>query len=294
MRGEPATQSQSVGARTWRRFRRSKLAVSGSALIGLLVAAAVLAPVVSPFHPIHDYDFATRSLKAPSRTHLMGTDAQGRDVLSRVLHGARISLVVGVAATAISLAIGLTLGALSGYYGGWVDNLIMRFTDMVFAFPAPLFVIAVAAVFERRSIVVLFWILGLIGWPGIARIVRGKVIEVKATEYTEAARAMGAGGVRIIARHILPNSLAPIMVAASIGIAGNILTEAWLSFLGLGLAPEVPSWGNMISEGAAAIYAKKAWLCLFPGAALIVAVLGFNLLGDGLRDTLDPRLEETR
>jgi len=292
MRAAVLAQDQSVRARTWRRFRRSKLALVGTGLIALLVVAAVFAPLISPFDPIRDYDLG-RAMRAPSRTHPMGTDEQGRDVLARVLHGARISLMVGVAATAISLAIGLTLGSLSGYYGGWADNLIMRFTDMVFAFPAPLFVIAVAAVFERRSIVVLFWILGLIGWPGIARIVRSKVLEVKATEYADAARAMGAGSLRIITRHILPNSLAPIMVAASIGIAGNILTEAWLSFLGLGLPPEVPSWGNMISEGRSALTVKP-WLCLFPGVAIIIAVLGFNLLGDGLRDTLDPRLKDTR
>jgi len=292
MRARPHRISQSVGARAWRRYRRSKLSLAGSVLVGLLILVAIFGPLIWRFHPIRDYDLG-RAMKAPSRTHPMGTDEQGRDVLARVLHGAGISLQVGVAATAISVAIALTLGSLSGYYGGWVDNLIMRFTDMVFAFPAPLFVIAVAAVFEQRSIVILFWILGLIGWPGIARIVRGKVIEVKATEYADAARALGAGNLRIIARHILPNALAPIMIAASIGIAGNILTEAWLSFLGLGLPPEVPSWGNMISEGRTVITAKP-WLCIFPGAAIIVAVLGFNLLGDGLRDTLDPRLKNTR
>jgi peptide/nickel transport system permease protein len=285
------TVSQTVRARAWRRFRRSKLAMAGTILIGLLVLAAVLAPLIAPFDPIKDEDL-TRADRAPSRTYLMGTDGQGRDVLSRVIYGAQISLVVGVAATAISVAIGLTLGALSGYFGGWIDNVIMRFTDMVFAFPAPLFVIAVAAVFEKRSIIVLFLILGLIGWPGIARLVRGKVLEIRATEYADAARALGAGHVRIIARHILPNALAPIMVAASIGIAGNILTESWLSFLGLGLPPHVPSWGNMINEGRTVI-TTLPWLCLFPGLAIILAVLGFNLLGDGLRDALDPRLKDT-
>jgi len=292
MRARPQRTSQSVGARAWRRYRRSKLALAGSVLVGFLVLMALVAPHIWRFHPVTDYDL-DRAMKAPTRTHPMGTDEQGRDVLARVLRGAGISLIVGVAATAISVAIALTLGSLSGYYGGWVDNVIMRFTDMVFAFPAPLFVIAVAAVFERRSIVILFWILGLIGWPGIARIVRGKVIEVKATEYTDAARALGAGNLRIIARHILPNALAPILVAASIGIAGNILTEAWLSFLGLGLPPEVASWGNMISEGRT-VLTTRPWLCIFPGAAIIVAVLGFNLLGDGLRDALDPRLKDTR
>jgi peptide/nickel transport system permease protein len=282
--------SQSVGARAWRRFRRSKLALAGTVLIGLLVVVALLAPLIAPFHPIRDEDLE-RADTPPSRTFLMGTDTQGRDVLSRVIYGAQISLIVGVAATAISLAIGLTLGALSGYYGGWVDSVIMRFTDMVFAFPAPLLVIAIAAVFEQRSIMILFLILGLIGWPGIARLVRSKVIEVKATEYADAARALGAGNRRIIARHILPNSLAPIMVAASVAVASNILTESWLSFLGLGLPPDVPSWGNMINAGRTTI-TTLPWLCLFPGLAIIIAVLGFNLLGDGLRDALDPRLKD--
>ena len=286
-----STRSQSMRVRAWRRFRRSKLAVSGTILIGGLVLTALLAPLIAPFHPTRDEDLQ-RADRPPDRTFLMGTDAQGRDVLSRLIHGARISLVVGVAATTISLAIGLTLGALSGYFGGWVESVIMRFTDMVFAFPAPLFVIAVAAVFKERSIVVLFLILGLIGWPGIARLVRSKVLEIRGTEYAEAARALGAGHVRIIARHILPNSLAPIMVAASIGIAGNILTESWLSFLGLGLPPDRPSWGNMINAGRTVI-TTMPWLCLFPGLAIILAVLGFNLLGDGLRDTLDPRLKDS-
>ncbi|MBN1918901.1 MAG: ABC transporter permease [Verrucomicrobia bacterium] len=290
MSRKPRQRSQSVGARAWRRFRRSKLAMMGTALIGLLVVLALFAPLIAPFHPTRDEDL-NRADQPPSRTFLLGTDMQGRDVLSRVIHGARVSLLIGVAATAISLGIGLVLGSLSGYFGGWVDHLIMRFTDMVLAFPAPLFVIAAAAVFEQRSMPVLFWILGLIGWPGIARVVRSKVIEVRATEYADAARALGAGHTRIIARHILPNSLAPIIVAASIGVAGNILTESWLSFLGLGLSPDTPSWGNMIHEGQQ-VLSTMPWLSVFPGLAIIFAVLGFNLLGDGLRDALDPRLKD--
>jgi peptide/nickel transport system permease protein len=290
MSPQPRQRSQSVGARAWRRFRRSKLALMGTALIALLVGLAVLAPVVAPFDPMRDEDLG-RADQPPSGTFLMGTDMQGRDVLSRVIYGARVSLLIGVAATAVSVAIGLVLGSLSGYFGGWIDNLIMRFTDMVLAFPAPLFVIAAAAVVDRRSPLVLFLILGLIGWPGIARIVRSRVIETKGTEYADAARALGAGHTRIIVRHILPNSLAPIIVAASIGIAGNILTESWLSFLGLGLPRDQPSWGNMIYDGQQ-VLGTMPWLCVFPGLAIIFAVLGFNLLGDGLRDALDPRLKD--
>jgi peptide/nickel transport system permease protein len=274
-----------------RRIRRSKMAIVGLALSLFLILVALLAPVISSHDPKEtNLDAVALS---PSRKHILGTDDLGRDIASRIIHGSRISLSVGVAAEAISLAIGLTIGALAGYYGGWLDNLLMRFTDIIFAFPTALFAIAVSAVFEKRTIVTLFLILGFIGWAGIARIVRGTVLSVKELEFAEAARAIGGSDGRIILRHILPNSLAPVIVAASIGIAGNILTEAWLSFLGLGLEASVPSWGNMIRDGQQFI-TTKPWICFFPGLAIVVTVLGFNLLGDGLRDLLDPRLRGER
>jgi ABC-type dipeptide/oligopeptide/nickel transport system permease subunit len=273
----------------WREIRRSKMAVAGLIITAVLVIVAALAPWIAPADP-KETNLDLRSIKLPpSPEHLMGTDDVGRDIASRIIYGSRISLTVGVAAQAISLVIGLTIGAIAGYYGGWIDNVLMRFTDIIFAFPTALFAIAVSAVFKERTIVTLFLILGLIGWAGIARIVRGTVLSLKEQEYTEAARAIGGRDGRIILRHILPNSLAPVIIAASIGIAGNILTEAWLSFLGLGLEASVPSWGNMIRDGQQFL-TTKPWICVFPGLAIIISVLGFNLLGDGLRDVLDPRL----
>ncbi len=268
-------------------IRRSKMAVAGLIVTVLLVFVALMAPVIAPA------DAKKTDLQAitlpPSREHVLGTDDLGRDIASRIIYGSRISLSVGIVAEAISLAIGLAIGAIAGYYGGWLDNALMRFTDVIFAFPTALFAIAVSAVFEERTVITLFLILGLIGWAGIARIVRGTVLTVKEQEFAEAARALGGRDARIILRHILPNCLAPVIVAASIGVAGNILTEAWLSFLGLGLEASVPSWGNMIRDGQQFI-TSKPWICFFPGLAIIITVLGFNLLGDGLRDILDPRL----
>ncbi len=271
----------------WRELRRSKMAVVGLIITAIPLLVALLAPVISPQDP-KETDLEAITLP-PSSEHILGTDDMGRDIASRIIYGSRISLSVGIVAQAVSLVIGVTIGALAGYYGRWLDNLLMRFTDIIFAFPTALFAIAVSAVFEKRSIVTLFLILGLIGWAGIARIVRGTVLSVKEREFAEAARAIGGKDARIILRHILPNSLAPVIVAASIGVAGNILTEAWLSFLGLGLEAGVPSWGNMIRDGQQFI-TTKPWICFFPGLAIIITVLGFNLLGDGLRDILDPRL----
>ena len=280
---------RSLAADTFHRFLRNKMAVVGAITIILLIFVAIFAPLLTSYDPRKTH--IRESMEGPSAKHIMGTDETGRDIYSRTLHGARISLSVGFVGILIALIIGLTLGALSGYYGGWIDSLIMRFTDIVLAFPAALLAIAVAAVFERRSIFTLFLILGLIRWASIARIVRAKVISLKESEFSEAARALGGSDFRIIFRHILPNSFAPIMVAATIGIAGNILTEAWLSFLGLGLDASVPSWGTMIRDALG--QTERYWLYVFPGFAIMIAVLGFNLLGDGLRDVLDPRLKGT-
>ncbi len=296
----------------------------GAFIVAFLIFVAVFAPFLTHYDPRHSN--AWNSLRVPSGRHmiptkedlkgvmppvlkgrdawstgmwdrqmrsigrhLMGTDGTGRDVFSRTLHGARISLSVGVGGILFALIIGLTLGSLSGYYGGWIDAVIMRFTDIVLAFPAALLAIAVAAIFQHRSIFTLFLILGIIRWASIARIVRSRVISIRDSEFSEAARALGGSDFRIIFRHILPNSFAPIMIAATIGIAGNILTEAWLSFLGLGLDVSVPSWGTMIQDGRT--HLQSSWTYIFPGIAIMISVLGFNLLGDGLRDVLDPRLK---
>jgi len=267
------------------------MSVVGFAIILALVVVAMLAPVLSPYDPFEQNVSRETITQPPSRTHWLGTDSLGRDVFSRIVYGARISLEVGLLAQLVTLLIGITLGAAAGYWGGWTDHILMRFTDMVFAFPTALFAIAVMAVFENPSIGKIIFVLGLIGWPGVARLVRGQVISVKEREFAQAARALGGTDLRIIVRHILPNSMAPILVAATIGVAGNILTESWLSFLGLGAQPPTPSWGSMITDGQAYM-TTKPWLCMFPGLAIVVTVLGFNLFGDGLRDALDPRLRE--
>jgi ABC-type dipeptide/oligopeptide/nickel transport system permease subunit len=195
-----------------------------------------------------------------------------------------------VVAEIIAIVIGVLFGALAGYFGGWLDSILMRITDTFFAFPALLLAIAILAVFDKPGLFTVFIALGIVGWTSIARIVRGKVLSVKEEDFVEAARAMGASDTRIIMRHILPNSLAPIIVVGTLGIAGNILSEAGLSFLGLGVQPPSPSWGIMLAEGRNLIVSAP-WVCIFPGLAILLTVLGFNLLGDGLRDALDPRLK---
>lgn len=221
---------------------------------------------------------------------LFGTDNAGRDISQRLAHGARISLYVGIIVELICLAIGIPLGAMAGFFGGRLDNFIMRFTDIMFAFPGLLFAIAVMSIFENRDITTIFIALGLVGWPTIARIVRGQVISLKNTEFVEGARAIGCSNLRIITNHIMPNIIAPIVVYTSLGIASAIMSEAGLSFLGIGIRPPTPSWGTMINEGFQhALDAPHVWL--MPGIVIALVVLAFNFLGDGLRDALDPKLK---
>lgn len=225
----------------------------------------------------------------PDRRHWLGTDIQRRDFLARLLHGAKISLQVGLAAEAIAFSIGVILGGLAGFYGGWVDAALMRLADILLALPLPILAMAAIAVFDTRSITLVFVVLGLMGWAGIARLTRAQCLSVRRRGYPEAARALGASDVRLIARHLLPNAAAPALVAAAVGVAGNILTEAWLSFLGLGVQPPAVSWGRMIVDGQSDLIVRP-WLCVFPGLALGVTVLGFVLLADGLRDAVDPKM----
>ena len=275
----------------WQQLRKRKISIVGLVIVCLLVVVAFLAPWLSPYDPFEQNVSLETIAQPPSVSHWLGTDGLGRDVFSRIVYGARISLQVGILAQFVTLLIGITIGAVAGYWGRWVDNVLMRFTDMVFAFPTALFAIAVMAVFENPSIGKIILVLGLIGCPGVARLVRSQVLAIKEYEFAQAARAIGGSNLRIILRHILPNSMAPILVAATIGVAGNILTESWLSFLGLGAQPPTPSWGSMITDGQAYI-TYKPWLCIFPGLAIMFTVLAFNLFGDGLRDALDPRLRE--
>ena len=270
---------------------RSRNALIGIVIVGAFLFCAAFSSLISVHDP-YETDLDSKEL-APSVKHPFGTDSLGRDIFSRVVHGSRISLKVGILAMTISIAIGTVLGALSGYFGGLTDSIIMRVTDIFLAIPAALLVLAVIAVFENPSINKIFIVLGFIGWTTIARLVRSRVMEIRNEEYVLAAEALGFGWLRILARHVLPNSMAPLIVAATLGIAGNILTEAWLSFLGLGAEPHIPSWGRMITEGQAYLStASKLWIYVFPGIALFLTVIGFNMLGDGLRDILDPTLKE--
>ncbi|MBN1297400.1 ABC transporter permease [bacterium] len=279
----------------WKEITCSKLAVAGMLLVGSLIVIAGIGPFICPHDPFEiDLDRVIAEPygpKAPSRTHPFGTDDLGRDLLARIIYGSRVSLQIGVLAMVIAVGIGVTMGTLAGYFGGWVDMIITWLMDTAFAFPAALLAIAVMAIVPNPDIFWIFVVLGLIGWAGIARIVRGRVLAVRSEEYASAARALGAGHVRIMLRHILPNCTAPLMVAATMNVAGNILTEAWLSFLGLGAQPPIPSWGLMVTEGQAYM-STHYWMCLYPGLAIALTVLGWNLLGDGLRDALDPRLKD--
>lgn len=272
----------------WSRLKKNKLALVGLFLVVLLILLAIFAGVIAPYDPTQNY--LKESLKAPSLKHLMGTDVLGRDIFSRVIYGSRASLIIGVVATSISLVIGVFLGAISGFYGGKLDSIIMRITDIFFAFPFFVFAIAVMT-FLGPSFINVFIALGLIGWTNFARLVRGQVLAVKASDYIEAARAIGVKNARIIWKHVLPNTLAPIIVYSTMNIASAILSEAGLSFLGIGVQPPDPSWGLMLSEGTSYIWTAP-WLVIWPGVAIFLTVLGYNLLGDGLRDALDPRLKQ--
>jgi len=282
---------QSETYRFLRNLVGSRNALIGLVIVGGFILSAALSPLISVGDP-YEIDLDSKEL-APSLSHPFGTDSLGRDIFSRVAYGARISLKVGILAMTISIVIGTLLGALAGYFGGLTDASIMRVTDVFLAMPAALLALAVMAVFENPSINKIFIVLGFIGWTTIARLVRSRVMEIRNEEYVAAAVALGYGWMRTLFRHVLPNALAPIIVAATLGIAGNILTEAWLSFLGLGAEPHIPSWGRMITEGQAYLAtASKPWIYVFPGAALFLTVMGFNMLGDGLRDVLDPTLRE--
>ena len=269
------------------RLRADRRAWFGASIVGLLVLTAVAAPLLARFEPSRINLDVT--LRPPSFAHWLGTDAQGRDVWSRLVFGARVSLLVGLASQGVSLLLGVVLGLVAGYRGRWVDDVIMRLADVTLAFPSLLLLIAMAAAFEP-SLTVVCVVIGVVGWAGMARLVRGQVLVVRELEYVQAMRAIGAKDWRILARHVLPNVIAPVIIAATLGIAGAIMAEAALSFLGLGVQPPTPSWGSMIADGRDLSQLRSApWTSLSPGLAIGVAVLAFNLLGDALRDALDPR-----
>jgi peptide/nickel transport system permease protein len=272
-----------------RHFKKNKLAIGGLAVMIILYLVTLLTPLIAPYDPAVQGDIITSRYLPPSAAHWLGTDKFGRDILSRVLYGARISLSIGFVAVGISITLGTLIGALAGYFGGWVDTVLMRFTDMMLAFPRLVLLIVVIAVFESPSIWLVVVVLGLTGWMGTSRIVRGEVLSLREREFVQAARALGMGDLRIIMRHVIPNTMAPVIVSATLGIGLTILTEASLSFLGLGVQPPTPSWGNMVADGRDAL-TEAWWIATFPGLAIVLTVVAFNLLGDGLRDALDPRL----
>lgn len=276
----------------WAKLRADRRAMIGLGAILVLVVLAIAAPLVARADPTRIA--LANQLQPPSLAHWLGTDLQGRDVWARLVYGARISLSVGFLSQGIALTIGLSLGLVSGFYGKWVDETVMRLADVTLAFPSLLLLIALAAAFEPSLTTVLVTI-GVVGWAGMARIVRGQVLVVRQLEYVQAARALGERDYRIITRHLLPNCIAPVVIAATLGVAGAIMAEAALSFLGLGVQPPTPSWGSMIADGRDLEQLRHApWTSLSPGLAIGAAVLGFNLLGDALRDALDPRALEGR
>ncbi len=273
-----------------RRIRRYGLLWLGLFLVGIVSLAALLAPFITPYDPaaIHADPSLRHILQPPSLEHWMGTDALGRDVFSRMLYGARVSLWVGFVSVGLATLIGVTLGLLSGYYGGLVDEGVMRLVDVMLCFPSFFLILAVIA-FLEPNLVNIMVIIGLTSWMGVARLVRAETLSLRERDFVAAAKLAGAGPARVIIRHILPNALAPVLVSATLGVAGAILTESALSFLGLGVQAPIPSWGNILLEGKQTL-GIAWWLSTFPGFAILLTVLGYNLLGESLRDILDPRL----
>lgn len=271
-----------------RAFLRNRIAMVGLIIVCIMIFSAVFAPWIAPHDPneLHVRD----RLTPPNIEYPLGTDEFGRDILSRLMYGAQISLVIAFVAQTVAITIGVTLGLVSGWYGGWIDDVIMRITDAMFSIPGLMFLIVWVAVLDP-SPVSIFFAIGLIGWPSDARMMRSQVLTIKQREYVIAARAMGAPVRRIMWQHILPNAVAPSLVLASLGIAGAILTESTLSFLGLGVQIPNASWGTMIDQGRN-FTTSAWWYAIFPGLAIMLTVLGFNFIGDGLRDALDPTLYE--
>jgi peptide/nickel transport system permease protein len=274
----------------WRTFSRNELALAATAVVGALIGLAVLAPVLSPWDPLRP---DTRQiLMPPSWSHWLGTDQLGRDVLSRLLYGSRVSLAVGFVSMGIATLIGVLLGAAAGYHGGAVDNVIMRLVDLMLVFPRFFLLLAVLALL-RPSIWTIMAIIGMTGWMGVARLVRAEFLTLREREFVTWSESIGAGALRVVFRHILPNAMAPVLVAMTLGIPAAILTESGLSFLGLGVQPPYASWGNILNDGKDVLEIAW-WMTLYPGLAILITVLSYNLMGEGIRDALDPRLRQTR
>ena len=289
-----AERGVSLWQDAWRRLLRNRMALAGLLFVGLLLFCFVTADFLPPYsYRTADYD-NTRG--RPDSEHLFGTDKLGRDIFTRVWWGTRISLTVAVVGTLTSLIIGITYGSIAGYLGGQVDNLMMRFVDVMYGFPTLLFIILIMVVLPSETaiqgMINIFIAIGVVGWMGMSRLIRGQFLSLREKEFVLAAQMVGAGPARIISRHLLPNSLGPAVVTLTLGIPGLILTESTLSFIGLGVPPPIPSWGQMVSEGYEGIRASPH-MTIFPGLAITLTMLAFNFLGDGLRDALDPTMRGT-
>ncbi|EST52959.1 peptide ABC transporter permease [Brevibacillus panacihumi W25] len=285
-------KKDSIVAEAWKRFKKNKLAMVGAVILCLLVLAAVFAPLISPYDPYSSVKNQAGMLNVmapPSGEHWLGTDSLGRDIVSRLIYGGRISLSVALVAVAISTCIGVLLGLLAGYYGKWVDAIIMRITDIVICFPVLFLVISVSTMLTP-SIYNVMIIIGLVSWTTMTRLVRGEVLRIREMEYVEAVRALGQNNLVIVFKHVLPNIMAPITVQATLQTAEAILTESALSFLGVGVQQPIPSWGNMLQDATSIMVLQfKPWIWAPPGIAILLTILSINLVGDGLRDALDPK-----
>jgi oligopeptide transport system permease protein len=296
-------KQRSLWADAWWRLRRNKAAMFGLVIIALASFCAIFAPLIAPYEPtaidtkVNNMDpFFVDSQYHNSR-FLLGSDQLGRDILSRLIWSARISLVVGLVPTLIIFTLGLTLGLTAGYFGGWIDNLLMRFTDVIYAFPDLLFVIIIMATLRNTwlgdimgGLILIFVALAVVNWVGLTRLVRGQVLSLKEKEFIEAARATGVPTKRIMIRHLLPNALAPVIVSLAFAIPGAMLAESVLSFIGIGIRPPTATWGVMINEGFT-VFSQSPWPVLMPAICISVVMLAFTFLGDGLRDALDPRMK---
>ncbi|WP_018249076.1 nickel transporter permease [Orenia marismortui] len=281
-------KSSGLWVEAWKRLIKNKTAMFGLGIISLLILAAILSPFLAPYNPIETN--ILQRLKAPSGGHLFGTDNLGRDILSRIIYGSRISLQVGIISVSLALVLGVGSGVIAGYYGGKIDTLIMRLMDIMLAFPSILLAIGIMAILGPQLSNAMIAI-GIVNLPRFARIIRSSVLSVKEEEYIEAAKSLGANDFTIIMKHVLPNCLAPLIVQSTLSIATAILEAAGLSFLGLGAQPPTPEWGAMLSAGRASLQIAP-WVVAFPGIAIMITVLGFNLFGDGLRDALDPKMKD--
>lgn len=289
-------KEQTMAQMIWRSYRRHKPAMIGTIIVLTFALTAVFAQYLTPFDP--EKTELTNMLQPPSAEHLMGTDELGRDLLTRLLYGGRVSLSIGVMAMALAVTVGAVVGGLSGFYGGWVDNILMRFTDMMLAFPS-LFVLIILSLALRdipiealrgtafASIFSIVLVIAVLAWMRVARLVRAAFLSLKEKEFIEAARCSGASNLRIMMRHLLPNAMSPIIVAATFRVASSIITESGLSYLGFGVQPPTPTWGNML-KNAQDQMTRAPWTAIFPGIMIFIAVIAINFIGDGLRDALDP------